>query len=253
MDTAIARRPHVLIFSRSALAHELIQQALVGLDCRFTFRRSIRDHILEVCVSSEPDVMIFDHMWWADIDDIWTTLSTIRNTPSTRETPIILFTCRSQHVEDAEPFLNDLNISLLYKPIDLSSLRSRIEDTLAGGKFELGRGEESGDTSILEVLRSSVTFPAYHSRDTRRMEPLEAFAPISAKPANNESPSIPSEVPRDQADPVPTIREQPSVLPRTIVQRRARNEHATFASPSVIEHAVTHWETARTSHLHPGK
>ncbi|MGI8485685.1 MAG: hypothetical protein ACR2OU_15665 [Thermomicrobiales bacterium] len=72
----------------------------------------------------ESDLIVFDYVWWAYLDDIWATLEQVRGASESPDVPIVLLSNRTPEVVSVETRLKNLQILIVYKPIDASELRA---------------------------------------------------------------------------------------------------------------------------------
>jgi len=176
MKTSNTTSSDVLIINHSPAVLRLIGDALADLSCRISARSSMEEPEAGAPTAKSPDLFVFDYMWWADIDDVGAVLERMRSNSETRDVPIILLSCRTREVVSIEPGLNDLQITVLYKPIDASVLRAAVTKALDVDARQRRAAPTTPDISMLRELRWCRSDHRYLFRDTRRAHDAEELS-----------------------------------------------------------------------------
>ena len=190
MTTTDISPSDVLIVNHSPAISQFVSDALADLPYRISMRSSLTEPDADFPSGQKSDLIILDYMWWADIDDIWATLERIRSNSENGDVPIILLSNRTHEVVRVESRLKDLQISVVYKPIDTLALRSAVV-----GAFDVDTRHSVGTatTADIRILRELNWNPG----DRRYLFPNMRLAQRTQEVLGSDShdPSSPHESP----------------------------------------------------------
>lgn len=167
MTTTDTTPSDVLIINHSPAVLRFIGDVLADLPCRIFARPSLEEPDADAPNAKSSDLLVLDYTWWADIDDVWAMLGRMRSSPETRGIPIILLSNRTREVVRVESRLKDLQITVVYKPIDDSALRAAVTEALDVDMRQRVAASATPDIRILHELRWHPSDHRYLFRDTR--------------------------------------------------------------------------------------